>query len=37
MRVVLIPDLRSHDFDAALMELPSLEQAFAHLDRWFHA
>jgi beta-phosphoglucomutase-like phosphatase (HAD superfamily) len=35
MRVVLIPDLRSHDFDAALMELASLEQAFAHIDRWF--
>jgi HAD superfamily hydrolase (TIGR01509 family) len=35
MRVVLIPDLRSHDFDDALMELTSLEQAFAHLDGWF--
>ena len=35
MRVVLIPDLRSHDFDDALLELTSLEQACTHLDRWF--
>jgi len=35
MRVILIPDLRSHDFDAAFMQLPSLEQACLHLDRWF--
>jgi HAD superfamily hydrolase (TIGR01509 family) len=37
MRVVLIPDLRSHDFDAAFIQLASLEQAFGHIDRWFHA
>jgi beta-phosphoglucomutase-like phosphatase (HAD superfamily) len=35
MQVVLIPDLRSHDFDAAFMELISLEHAFEHIDRWF--
>jgi HAD superfamily hydrolase (TIGR01509 family) len=35
MRVVVIPDLRSHDFGHALMQLTSLEQAFTHLDRWF--
>ena len=35
MRVILIPDLRSHDFDAALLELTSLEQAPVHLERWF--
>lgn len=35
MRVVLIPDLRSHDFDAAFMELTSLEQTEVHLQRWF--
>jgi HAD superfamily hydrolase (TIGR01509 family) len=35
MRVIMIPDLRSHDFDAAFMELPSLEQAYVHLDQWF--
>lgn len=35
MRVVLIPDIKSHDFDDALLELTSLEQALTHLDRWF--
>jgi beta-phosphoglucomutase-like phosphatase (HAD superfamily) len=35
MRVVLIPDLRSHDFDSAFMQLGSLEHAFEHVDRWF--
>ena len=35
MRVVLIPDLRSHNFDAAFMQLGSLEHAFEHVDRWF--
>jgi beta-phosphoglucomutase-like phosphatase (HAD superfamily) len=35
MRVVLIPDLRSHEFDAAFMQLSSLEHAFEHIDRWF--
>jgi beta-phosphoglucomutase-like phosphatase (HAD superfamily) len=35
MRVVLIPDLRSHDFAAAFMQLLSLEHAFEHVDRWF--
>jgi beta-phosphoglucomutase-like phosphatase (HAD superfamily) len=35
MQVVLIPDLRSHDFDAAFIQLRSLEQVPAHVDRWF--
>jgi HAD superfamily hydrolase (TIGR01509 family) len=35
MRVILIPDLRSHDFDSAFMQLGSLEHAFEHVDRWF--
>ena len=35
MRVVLIPDLRSHDFDSAFLQLVSLEHAFEHVDRWF--
>jgi len=35
MRVVLIPDLRSHDFDSAYMRLGSLEHAIEHVDRWF--
>jgi HAD superfamily hydrolase (TIGR01509 family) len=35
MRVVLIPDLRSHDFDSAYMRLGSLEHAMEHVDRWF--
>jgi HAD superfamily hydrolase (TIGR01509 family) len=35
MRVVVVPDLRSHDFDSAFMQLASLEHVFEHLDRWF--
>jgi beta-phosphoglucomutase-like phosphatase (HAD superfamily) len=35
MRVVLIPDLRSHEFQSAYMQLESLEHAFVHVDRWF--
>jgi beta-phosphoglucomutase-like phosphatase (HAD superfamily) len=35
MRVVLVPDLRSHDFATPLMQLSSLEHAFEHLERWF--
>jgi HAD superfamily hydrolase (TIGR01509 family) len=35
IRVVVIPDLRAHDFAAAFMQLTSLEHAFEHLDRWF--
>ena len=35
MRVVLIPDLRSHDFDNAYMQLLSLDEASSHLERWF--
>ena len=33
--VIVIPDLRAHDFSAAFMHLASLEHAFEHLDRWF--
>jgi HAD superfamily hydrolase (TIGR01509 family) len=35
MRVVLIPDLRSHHFDSAYMQLVSLEHASEHIDLWF--
>jgi len=35
MHVVLIPDLRSHDFESAFMQLVSLEHAFEHVDQWF--
>ena len=35
MRVVLIPDLRSHDFEGAYMQLPSLDEALGHVERWF--
>jgi HAD superfamily hydrolase (TIGR01509 family) len=35
MRVVLVPDLRSHEFAAPLIQLSSLEHAFEHLERWF--
>ena len=35
MHVVLIPDLRSHDFDNAYMQLLSLDEAVSHLDWWF--
>jgi beta-phosphoglucomutase-like phosphatase (HAD superfamily) len=36
-RVVLVPDLRSHEFDSAYIKLSSLEDAAAHIDRWFSA
>ena len=35
MRVVLVPDLRACAFDAALLQLKSLEQALAHCEHWF--
>jgi beta-phosphoglucomutase-like phosphatase (HAD superfamily) len=35
MRVVLVPDLRSHEFGTAFMQLASLEHAFEHIGRWF--
>jgi HAD superfamily hydrolase (TIGR01509 family) len=35
IRVIIVPDLRAHDFAAAFMQLESLEHAFEHLDRWF--
>ena len=37
LRVVMVPDLKAREFDAAYMQLPSLEEAVAHLDRWFSA
>lgn len=35
LRVVVVPDLKAHDFGAAYMTLSSLEDAVAHIDRWF--
>jgi beta-phosphoglucomutase-like phosphatase (HAD superfamily) len=35
MRVVLIPDLRSHDFHGAFLQLRSLDDAIGHIERWF--
>lgn len=35
MRVVLIPDLRSHDFQGAYLQLVSLDEAMGHVERWF--
>lgn len=35
MRVVLVPDLRSHDFATPFMRLSSLERAFEHIEHWF--
>ena len=37
LRVVMVPDLKAREFDAAYMQLSSLEEAVAHLDRWFSA
>jgi beta-phosphoglucomutase-like phosphatase (HAD superfamily) len=35
LRVVVVPDLKAHEFDSAFLQLSSLEDAVAHLDRWF--
>ena len=37
LRVVMVPDLKAREFDAAYMQLSSLEEAVVHLDRWFSA
>jgi HAD superfamily hydrolase (TIGR01509 family) len=37
LRVVVVPDLRAHEFALAYMKLSSLEDAIAHIDRWFSA
>jgi len=37
LSVVVVPDLKAHDFDSAYMQLSSLEDARAHIDRWFSA
>ena len=37
LRVVVVPDLKAHDFGAAYMQLFSLKDALAHIDRWFAA
>jgi beta-phosphoglucomutase-like phosphatase (HAD superfamily) len=37
LRVVVVPDLRAHEFASAYMKLSSLEDAIAHIDRWFSA
>jgi len=33
--VVVVPDLKSYEFESACMTLSSLEEAVAHVDRWF--
>jgi beta-phosphoglucomutase-like phosphatase (HAD superfamily) len=35
LAVVMVPDLKSHDFAAAYMNLFSLEDAMTHIDQWF--
>ena len=35
LRVVVVPDLKAQRFDSAYLQLSSLEEAVAHLDRWF--
>jgi HAD superfamily hydrolase (TIGR01509 family) len=35
LRVVVVPDLKGLDFGSAHMKLSSLEDAVAHIDRWF--
>jgi beta-phosphoglucomutase-like phosphatase (HAD superfamily) len=35
LRVVMVPDLKAYDFASAYMKLSSLEDAMAHIDRWF--
>jgi HAD superfamily hydrolase (TIGR01509 family) len=35
LRVVVVPDLKAFDSDPAYMLLSSLEDAVAHIDRWF--
>ncbi len=37
LSVVVVPDLKAHDFASAYMTLSSLEDALAHIDRWFSA
>jgi hypothetical protein len=31
----MVPDLKSHDFGPAYMNLVSLEDAMTHIDQWF--
>ncbi|MGC2462401.1 MAG: HAD family phosphatase [Steroidobacteraceae bacterium] len=35
LRVVMVPDLKAYDFASAYIKLSSLEDAMAHIDRWF--
>jgi HAD superfamily hydrolase (TIGR01509 family) len=35
LRVVVVPDLKRYEFEPAYMQLASLEDAAAHVDRWF--
>ena len=35
LAVVMVPDLKSHDFGPAYMNLVSLEDAMTHIDQWF--
>jgi beta-phosphoglucomutase-like phosphatase (HAD superfamily) len=37
LHVVVVPDLKAFDSDSAYMQLPSLEDAVAHIDHWFCA
>jgi HAD superfamily hydrolase (TIGR01509 family) len=35
LRVVLVPDLKAHEFASAYLHLASLADAMTHVDRWF--
>ena len=35
LAVVMVPDLKAHDFAPAYMNLSSLEDAMPHIDHWF--
>ena len=35
LAVVMVPDLKSHDFGPVYMNLVSLEDAMTHIDQWF--
>jgi HAD superfamily hydrolase (TIGR01509 family) len=35
LAVVMVPDLKAHDFAPAYMNLSSLEDAMPHVDQWF--
>ncbi len=35
LQVVVVPDLKRYEFEPAYMQLATLEDAAAHIDRWF--